>query len=90
MRPTAGGPTGLRHVDEELFPSGDTTQRSSTTTNPRRAPFSCGSKALLDFAGAQVLPVSLNQTVANLEVRSFTNLHDADDGLMAGRHGFWW
>ncbi len=36
-----------------------------------------------------MLPVSLNQqTVANLEVRDLlTNLHDADDGLVAGRHG---
>ena len=83
------GRRALRHVDEELFPirGHDTTLVDNDEL--LESTVKVVAESTVRLRGTQVLPVGLDQqAVANLEVRDFlADLHDADDGLVAGRHG---
>ena len=79
----------LRHVDEELFTVRGHDAALVDDNELLEGAVEVVAESAVRLRGAQVLPVGLDQqTVANREVRDLlTDLHDADDGLVAGRHG---
>jgi len=83
------GRRALRHVDEELFPvrGHDAALVDDDVLLERTV--EVVSEGTVGLRGAQVLPVRLDQqTVTNLVVRhGLADLHDADHGLVTGRHG---
>ena len=83
------GRRALRHVDQELFAVRGHDAALVDDDVLLEGTVEVVAEGAVRLRGAQVLPVGLDQqTVANLEVRDLlADLHDADDGLVAGRHG---
>ena len=83
------GRRALRHVDEELFAVRGHDAALVDDNELLEGAIEVVAESAVRLGGAQVLPVCLDQqTVTNLEVRDLlADLHDAHDGLVAGRHG---
>ena len=83
------GRRALRHVDEELFAVRGHDAALVDNNELLKGAIEVVAEGTVRLRGAQVLPVGLDQqTVTDLEVRDLlADLHDADDGLVAGRHG---
>ena len=83
-----GGRRPLRHVDQVLFPVRGHDAALVDDDVFLEGTIEVVPEGTVGLRGAQVLPVRLDQqTVANLEVGDgLADLHDADDGLVAGSH----
>ena len=83
------GRRALRHVDQELFPIRGHDAALVDNDELLEGTVEVVAESTVRLRGAQVLPVGLDQqTITDLEVRDLlADLHDADDGLVTGRHG---